>query len=524
MQFQSIRRMKQEKSTLDKTINSYRIIPITMLIAIFSACQKEVAILPDAPESGTIQIAGVDLNSREMEGNSGTGANSDDLVTNSAFTSTVTIRFGNTVEIANPLEGAGVTISQTGGEVVIKSTVAEVAYEISGSTSDGSLKVYSDKKFKLTLNSVHITNPNGPAINIQSGKRVFVVLPENSENHLTDGSNYLVNETEDSKGTFFSEGQLIFSGTGKLTVAGNYRHAIVSDDYVRIIDSEIVVTGAVKDGIHANDAVIVDGGSLDLTTGDDGIQCEEGYIVINDGTIKINSTGKAITASYDTDNTIDPYVTINGGSIVITSKDEGIESKSILTINDGYIEINATDDAINAGSFIYINGGSIYARSTGNDGIDSNGPLTITGGTVVAVGAGNPEAGIDCDRSTFKITGGVVVGIGGSTSSPTASVSTQRSVILGGANSGTLVAILADDHTEALTFLAPVSYNTMLFSSPKLQANTSYSVYSGGSVTSAERFFSLYTAGTYEAGNKTSTTFTTSSMVTSVGGSLGPGR
>ncbi len=504
-------------------MNNFRVLVFFMLSFFFS-CQSDDEILPESEEGGAITIGTAGTESKQSEGNTGTAANADDLLANSTFSGKVTIQFGTTVSISNPFAGKGVEVSETNGDVTVTATIAEIEYEVSGTTTDGSLKIYSEKKFRLSLNGAGITNPDGPAINIQSGKRAFVVLAPNSDNRLTDGSTYKASGTEDMKGAFFSEGQLIFSGGGKLTIKSNYSHAIVSDDYIRIIDAAISVTGAVKDGLHANDAVIIDGGTLDITATDDGIQCEEGYVVINDGTININSTGKAITASYDTDNTIDPYLTINGGTITIDTKDEGIESKSILTINGGKISIKSADDAINAGKFIYINGGEIYAHSSSNDGIDSNGPITITGGKVLAIGAQNPEGGIDCDRSTFKITGGIVLGLGGNTSNPTASVSTQYSVIMTGSTAGQIISLLTADNTEALTFLVPVSRSTMLFSSPKLKAGQTYSLYTGGSVTGAEEFFGIYTSGSYEPGTKSSTSFTTSSVVTSIGGSTGPGR
>jgi len=81
-----------------------------------------------------------------------------------------------------------------------------------------------------------------------------------------------------------------------------------------------------------------------------------------------------------------------------------------------------------------------------------------------------------------------------------------------------------DGSAEALTFTVPRTYTTMLFSSPKLKANTSYTVYTGGSVSNGTSLNGLYTSGTYVKGSATSgTTFTTSSMVTTAGGSAGPG-
>ena len=472
--------------------------------------------------SASVKIDSTITSAGTPEGNQDKAVNADDVLANSTFTSIVTINFGNSISISNPLSAAGVAITQANGDVIINSTATGVEYVLSGTTTNGSVKVYSDKKFKLSLNGVNITNADGPAINIQSGKRAFVVLTDNTTNTLADGSAYTASGTEDMKGTFFSEGQLIFSGKGSLSVKGNYKHAICSDDYVRVVSGTITVTGAVSDGIHTKDAFIADGGTLLLTTSNDGIQCDEGYIVINGGAFTINVVDKGISASYDTDTTIDPYLTVNGGTINITSSGgEGIESKSVLTVNNGIITVKTKDDGMNAKTFIYINGGTIYAYSTSNDAIDSNGKLTVTGGRVIAVGSTAPEEGFDCDRNTFKITGGILVGVAGATSSPTASVCTQASVMLGSGTANQVINIQSNDGTEALTFLIPRSYATMLFSSPKLKVGQTYKVFAGGSVTDGTNVNGLYTSGSY-SGGKQSTTFTTSSLVTKAGGSTGP--
>lgn len=507
-------------------MNHWPIIPLAASVWVLTllGCSKH-DVAATSTSSATSNIDSTTIVSGTAEGSTETGYNADDLLANSTFSSTVTITFGTTVTIDNPLSAGGVTITQNGSDITVNSSASNVEYILAGTASDGTIKFYSDKKFKLTLNGVSITNNDGPAINIQSSKRVFVVLNENTTNTLTDGSTYATaTDDEDQKATFFSEGQLIFSGSGTLNVKGNYKHAICSDDYVRIISGLINITGAASDGIHANDAFIADGGTTTITATSDGIECEEGYIIINDGALTINAGDDGITASYnDGDASITPYVTINGGSVTIkTTEGEGIESKSVLTINNGTISATTYDDGLNAGTALYINGGNVYAISSNNDGMDSNGTFTITGGKVIAVGSQSPEAGIDCDANTLKITGGLVVGIGGATSGPTASVSTVPSVIMGSGTASQIIHIEAADGTEALTFLAPKSYSTMLFSSSKLKSSTSYSIYKGGSVTSGTSFNGLYTSGSYSGGTL-SETFTTTSLVTQLGGTISRG-
>ena len=511
----------------------------------------------------------------------------DDFIENSTFTKTVSIHYnGTTATIDNEVEG--VTIETNGAHIVVNSTVKEIEYVLSGTTTNGTFKMYSSNKYKLTLNGVNITNPTGPAINIQSKKRVFVVLNDNTTNTLTDGANYSLVDGEDMKACFFSEAQLIFSGNGTLNISGLYRHALCSDDYIRIRKGvKLNIREAVKDGIHTNDGVIIGGGIINIQAGDDGIQTEDGDVVITGGrttvlttsngyydasdadissstaikgdaafymsggmvSVKsIGSAGKGL--NFDGDVTIDKgtlrvittgkqyvyqkldssakgikskaNVTINGGTIwVKTTGDEGSEgivSKDVMTINGGDVAVYAYDDALNASNNITINGGNIYCYSISNDGIDSNGTITITGGVVVAAGASSPEDGIDCDQNTFKITGGIVLGVGGSTSTPTSNACTQRSVVYGASGTaGQYICIQNGDGESVLTYQIPRTYSkmTLLYSCPQLQTG-SYTIYTGGSVEGGSPFYGLYTDGVYQNGTK-ATTFSISSMVTSVG-------
>lgn len=546
--------------------------------------------------------------------------------TDTSFTNAVKIVYSGTgVEVENPYSDKGITVSSSGAVVVVNSTAsAEVVYELSGSSTDGSFKIYSNANFTIALNGVDLISSDRPAVNSQSKKQATILLVGGSTSRLIDNNIY-TSGSEDQKGTIFSEGGLVFSGSGALTLKGYYKHAICSDDFVTIDGGNITVQSAYKDGIHANDYCLIKQGTLTMATSDDGIDCEDGYIQISGGDIRLTIPGAgskglksagdmkisggeiAITTSgsayYDsttqditsaagikcdgnleiTNGTItiassgaggkgintDGTITISGGTITVTTtgeqfkygkldtaakaikadkaivindgnifvktsktEAEGIESKSTITINKGTIEVLAYDDCINASTNITINGGNIYCYSTTNDGIDSNGTLTVTGGVIVSSGTTSPEEGIDCDNNTFKITGGILIGTGGATSTPTTSVSTQYSVIYGGTGSADqLIHIESSSGKEVLTYKLPRTYQsqmTLLFSSPDLSANTSYTLYTGGSVSGGSAFNGLYTGATYTKGTAAKT-FTTSAKVTSVGnvssgGNPGGGR
>ena len=414
----------------------------------------------------------------------------------------------------------GVTITTNGADVTVVSTVKKVQYVLSGACDDGSFKVYSDNKFVLQLNGLTLNNPTGPTINIQKGKTaeddggyphksVYVLVTDGTTNTLTDGSGYEQSVTidgvdEDQKACFFSEGQLLFSGAGTLNVTGNNRHAIRSDDYVRLRNSVVMnITANGEDAINGKDYLIVDGGTYNLSvSAAKGKGLKSDTILIAGGTTKITCTG---------------------------SSAEGIEA-DYLIINDGLIECLAKDDGINAAYSIVINGGYIYTRGTSNDGLDSNGTLTINGGVVVAVGTQVPEEGIDCDQNTFTITGGVILGIGGASSTPTSSVCTQPSLLYGGScSANTRISLVDSDGNVVLSYVPESALNqmTLLLSSPKMAQGSSYTLVSGGTYTAstesdALNFHNLTNGGTLTSATTLAST-TLSSIVTTAGNSSSGG-
>ena len=491
----------------------------------------------------------------------------EDYVEHSSFSETVSIVYADNEATVSTLPD-GVEATVDGAGVIINSTIAGVAYELKGSSSNGYFKIYSEKKFHLTLNGVSLTNPTGAPINIQSGKRVFVTLADGTSNSLVDGSSYNTPDDEDEKGTFFSEGQLIFNGKGSLEVTGNKKHGIVSDDYIRFrTGTNIYITASNGHGIKANDYVAIGGGVLNievsgtakkgissdgyvlvsggrttiLTSGDGeydededdvsgaaGIKADlyfqmeggqlnikstgaggkgintDGEIIINDGDIQVITTGQTFTYSSDLDSKAkgiksDTDVTVNGGTIKIKATggegSEGLEAKGVMNINGGEIEIATYDDCINSAGDMYLNGGYIYAFATNNDAIDSNGDLYIKGGVIVALGASGAECAIDAaEGKNIYITGGTVVGVGGSNASYPASSSSQMSVAFQASVSTGSTLTVADGNNAILSFTIKRGYQSGLYliSSPDFKNGTSYTVYSGSSV-SGDDWHGLYT-------------------------------
>lgn len=334
-------------------------------------------------------------------------------------------------------------------------------YSVSGTISDGQLIVDTTEKVYLQFDGLEITNSSGAAFQVVNAEEVTVTLKAGTSNSLIDGGSGEFNAA------MFTNDTLIVEGEGDLAVTGNQAHGIESDDDVIINGGNLSIT-AIKDAIHANN-----------------------------------------------------NVTVNGGEIQVATAYEGIESKGGLMINEGSLVIHSTDDALNAATEITINGGKIYANATKGDAVDSNGIITMAGGTLVAEGGTQPEGGIDCDQNDLNITGGTLIAIGGTNSKPTAETSTQYSVMLSGTDADTLLH-LEGENGEIFTFQSNTTYQSMLFSSPSLQKDETYTMSTGGTVSGGDTFYGFSQGETYSGGTQVDS-FTISEMVTAQGGNTGMG-
>jgi len=137
-----------------------------------------------------------------------------------------------------------------------------------------------------------------------------------------------------------------------------------------------------------------------------------------------------------------------------------------------------------------------------------------------------PEVGVDCN-GTFKINGGnvIVSGIYSNMSDIPASSSSQYSVFIVFTSSlpaGTIVHIEDASGNNILTFAPIRKYQSIIFSSPNLIKENTYTVYTGGSSTDTS-IDGLYKNGEYSGGTAYKT-FTINNIVTTVGNvSMNPG-
>ena len=229
-----------------------------------------------------------------------------------------------------------------------------------------------------------------------------MTLVDGTTTTLTDGATYAdAPNDEDQKAAFFSEGQLIFSGTGNLVIngQGDDQHGLVSDDYIEVQNGSIVINSAVKDGLHTNEGFYQQGGTIEIWSDSDGIDAGDGPIVV---------AGGELTIHHDADDKkamkCDGQIQIVGGEIDITvagDQSKGIDGPEILLVG-------GTIDIYTSGAAVLESSGSGYDPSycTAIKGDDL---VQLDGADVTITTIGQAGRGISCDGDIVVISGNLEV-------------------------------------------------------------------------------------------------------------------
>ncbi len=275
---------------------------------------------------------------------------------------------------------------------------------LSGSTSDGSLLIYREKKFGMRLNGVSIHHADGAAINNQCGKTLYLEVVSGTTNTLTDGTSYTEQDYQ-QKGAFFSEGQTIITGSGTLTVSGNTYNAFACDDYI-VIDDDVVLnmTSSTGHGIKVNEGFWMNAGTVTVDISGDackGIK-NDSVTVITGGTLVVNTTGDCVYDDTEADYSScaciksDYQFLMTGGTVTLTSSGDGgkgincdqdvVFSGGTLTVTTTGSNDNAKPKGVKGDAGITVSGGSFtvnvnksWACDNGSESDDPADHLTIEG-------------------------------------------------------------------------------------------------------------------------------------------------
>ena len=312
---------------------------------------------------------------------------------------------------ASKIELSGSSASVSGDGVTVSGSTVTISkagtYVISGQSDGVQIKIAADKSddVKLVLKGATMTNTDA-AISATSAGHVYLTPAEGTTNSLSDSSS---NSDEKANAALFSKVDLTINGSGTLNVDGKKNNGIKANDTLHITGGTYNIT-AVGDAFNVNDELNITGTTMTIDAKEDGVKVDNdedtsvGTMYLSDNTITVTAGDDGIHASGD--------LVIDSGTYTVKKSTEGLEGKSI-TINGGDITIYSTDDGVNAANknaqqseiFFTMNGGNLTVEvgQGDTDPIDSNGNITVTGGTIKMTG----QSGFDFD-GTATYTGGEI--------------------------------------------------------------------------------------------------------------------
>lgn len=334
--------------------------------------------------------------------------------------------------------------------------------------------------------------------------------------------------------------------TGGTYVIDAVKTCLAGKDGIKILDGSFTLTAGSKGLNSGNDddakegSIYIAGGTFTIKSEDDSIHAD-GSCIIAGGTHTIAAGDDGIHANYDT--------IITNGSITITDSYEGIEGRRI-TVSGGTINLTASDDGINAATggssdeqrmpggqkgefggfgrqkgadvqsqdgqqsqemqmpkdgqqpqemqapasrsasdddvYIKITGGTITVNA-GGDGIDSNGNLYITGGTVYVAGpTSNGDGALDYEGEA-SITGGTLIAAGSSgMAQGMGSNSTQCSMLVNLSETiaaGSVISLKDSSGNVLISWTSPKQFSSVVISTAELAQGSTYTLVTGDTQT-----------------------------------------
>ncbi|WP_428638958.1 carbohydrate-binding domain-containing protein [Schaalia sp.] len=263
-----------------------------------------------------------------------------------------------------------------------------------------------------------------------------------------------------------------------------------------IVEGADLSVDSADDSLHSDGAIRLSSGTLELASGDDGIHAEVAAVL----------DGADVTVSQSNEGLEAGLITVADGSVDITASDDGINGSGSTSVEAGAAAAAASSDETGAveqqdqrqagpggggadftdsGELVTISGGSLVVNA-GGDGLDSNGSISITGGTTTVWGPTNDGNGALDYNGTMSVTGGTLLAVG-SAGMAEAPSSTEGagwiSAALSGAQ-GSKVRIVDSAGTEILSFTASKAFASIVYASAEITNGADYTIEVDGSSTS----------------------------------------
>lgn len=406
---------------------------------------------------------------------------------------------------------SGSTAQSNGSGVSINNATVTISkegcYLISGELEDGQIIVDAgdSDKVQLVLDNASIHCSTGSAILVRNADKVKVTLAADSENELSDGTEYQTDD-DNPDAALFSKDDLVINGSGSLTVQGNYKHGIAGNDDLVITGGRLTVN-SLSHALRAKDSVAILDGTFVLTSQKDGIHAEA-YLNINGGTTTIAESYEGLEAAQ---------IHISGGTTQFFSSDDGLNAAggSSFELVDGLLVLKDTSSYDTEQTFggrggmfevedncdITISGGNLTVTTSNGDGIDSNGSLNVSGGTVLVFGSSSGGEGALDYTGSSSISGGTLVALGSSGMAQSMEPDDSHATLMVTWDevqpTGTRLTLCTQQGEILCSLQSTNSFQTAVISTDSLSAGQKVSLYTSGTVNSDSQ---LLTMGTLSDG------------------------
>ena len=275
-------------------------------------------------------------------------------------------------------------------------------------------------------------------------------------------------------------------GPGGMMGEGNSNKSSISAKGLKaagvltVSGGKITVESA-DDGIHADDAVWIKDGSIYISANDDGIHANN-MLTVSGGVTEIAKSYEGIEANQ---------ITILGGTNRITASDDGANANGGTSMGmgrpDSFGGNTSQDTQGNTNTntpLLTISGGYTVINAAG-DGIDSNGNIVMTGGTLYVYGPtnnGNGPIDFGDGNCNMTISDGTFLAVGSSGMADTAQNNGQAvfAAYMNTLQAGTLIGIKDVSGNIIAAFELPKAIASIVYSSPALSAGETYTFVYGG--------------------------------------------
>jgi len=249
---------------------------------------------------------------------------------------------------------------------------------------------------------------------------------------------------------------------------------------INVLEGGTVSVDASDDAVHSDGAVHVNGAKVTAASGDDGVHAE-GELTVDKGTLKVASAVEGIEGAD---------ISVNGGTVDIRSSDDGINAAGGTSSSGGGGGggfgggPGGGGGGESVGDYkLTVTGGTLVVDSEG-DGLDSNGTAEITGGTVVVNGpqqGGNGALDVNGD---FGISGGVLLAAGSAGMAVAPSTDSEQGWLSATLDSsvpaGTTLHVVDSDGKVLATYVTSKSIQNVVYSSSAVKSGEEYEIHSGG--------------------------------------------